>query len=398
MAGPAIANPTIILSTDNAPLDQGLKEATKSVNNFGKNISSGLKTYFSGVASAAADIGKKVGTGAGFIGKSVSNVITGSIQSMAVLNQAVGFGKKVAGLLATPIYSAMATEARQAQFVGTGDINTATSTTFTGVLARFQNTVEDTFSEIANSLDSIFNIKSGLEWFRGSIAAIGAIFTALASEFGSQKINPKDLSQAFKDGANATINAFEVAAKIAVQITNSFIRILNALDVKSKIMGLQNNIAGGLAGAGEFLGILPPGVGKFLKEDIARGEAARRNAQFAQIEEARIGRIAQAARDAINKPNNQNNLERQAIATRDLIAGRLGVDVQSRIGGFLTMGSSGLEEALVKARLQAEGGDIQMRIENAIKEQIALQQAQVNVLNAIKTVLQNKPALNVLGG
>jgi hypothetical protein len=395
MAGPAIANPTIILSTDNAPLDQGLKEATKSVNNFGKNISLGLKTYFSGVASAAADIGKKVGTGAGFIGKSVSNVITGSIQSMAVLNQAVGFGKKVTGLLATPVSSAMATESRQAQFVGMGTPN---EFSFTGIMSNFQNTVEDTFSEIANSLDSIFNIKSGLEWFRGSIAAIGAIFTALASEFGSQKINPKDLSQAFKDGANATINAFEVAAKIAVQITNSFIKILNALDAKSKIMGLQNNIAGGLAGAGEFLGILPPGVGKFLKEDIARGEAARRNAQFAQIEEARIGRIAQGARDAINKPNNQNNLERQAIATRDLIAGRLGVDVQSRIGGFLTMGSSGLEEALVKARLQAEGGDIQMRIENAIKEQITLQQAQVNVLNAIKTVLQNKPALNVLGG
>jgi hypothetical protein len=395
MAGPAIANPTIILSTDNAPLDQGLKNATKSVNNFGKNISSGLKTYFSGVASAAADIGKKVGTGGGFIGKSVSNVITGSIKSMAVLNQALEFGNKVKAVFGSPFRAAMATEARQAQFVGMG---TPDEFSFTGIMSNFQNTVEDTFSEIANSLDSIFNIKSGLEWFRGSIAAIGAIFTGLASEFGNQKINPKDLGQAFKDGANATITAFEVAAKIAVQITNSFIRILNALDAKSKIMGLQNVVAGGLAGVGEFIGVLPRGVGKFLQEDIARGEAARRNAKFAEIEEAKIGRIAQGARNAINNANNQNEQERKAIATRDRIAGSLGIDVQSRIGGFLTMGSSGLEEALVKARLQAEGGDIQMRIEQAILQQIEIDKAQVNVLNAIKTVLQNKPALNVLGG
>ena len=395
MAGTAIANPTIILSVDNSPLDQGLKQATKSVNNFGKNISSGLKNYFGGVASAAADIGKKVGNGAGFVRQSISNVVSGSINSMAILNQAAGFSKKIVSLLATPINAAMSTEARQAQFVGMG---TPGESSFTAILGNFQNTVEDTFSEIANSLDSIFNIKSGLEWFRGSIAAIGAIFTGLANEFSTQKINPKDLSQSFKDGAHATINAFEVSAKIAVQITNSFIRILNALDAKSKIMGLQNNIAGGIAGAGEFLGVLPKGVGKFLQEDIARGEAARRNAKFAEIEEAKIGRIAQGARNAINAPNNQNNLERQAIATRDIIAGKLAVDVQSRIGGSFTMGSSGLEEALVKARLQTEGGDIQMRIENAIKEQIELQQAQVNVLNAIKQVLVNKPQLNVLGG
>lgn len=396
MAGTAIANPTIILSVDNSPLDQGLKQATKSVNNFGKNISSGLKNYFGGVASAAANIGKKVGIGAGFVGQSISNVVSGSINSMAILNQAAGFSKKIVSLLALPINAVMSKEARQAQFVGMG---TPGESSFTTILGNFQNTVEDTFSEIANSLDSIFNIKSGLEWFRGSIAAIGAIFTGLANEFSTQKINPKDLSQSFKDGAHATINAFEVAAKIAVQITNSFIRILNALDAKSKIMGLQNNIAGGLAGAGEFLGVLPKGVGKFLQEDIARGEAARRNAKFAEIEEAKIGRIAQGARNAINAPNNQNNLERQAIATRDIIAGKLAVDLQSRIGnGSFTMGSSGLEEALVKARLQTEGGDIQMRIENAIKEQIELQQAQVNVLNAIKQVLVNKPQLNVLGG
>jgi len=361
-------------------LTKGLNSSITAVSNFANKLSASLASSFKNVNST------------------ISNSISAPFKSMAVLNQALEFGNKVKAVFGGPFRAAMATEARQAQFVGTGDINTATSTTFTGVLARFQDTVEDTFSEIANSLDSIFNIKSGLEWFRGSIAAIGAIFTGLASEFGNQKINPKDLGQAFKDGANATINAFEVAAKIAVQITNSFIRILNALDAKSKIMGLQNNIAGGLAGAGEFLGVLPQGVGRFLQQDIARGEADRRNAKFAEIEEARIGRIAQGARDAINAPNNQNKLERQAIATRDLIAGRLGVDVQSRIGGFLTMGSSGLEEALVKARLQAEGGDIQMRIENAIKEQIELQKNQVNVLNAIKTVLQNKPALNVLGG
>lgn len=380
MAKTAIANPTIILGLDSSQLTKGLNSSITAVSNFANKLSASLASSFKNVNST------------------ITNSISAPFKSMAVLNQALEFGNKVKAVFGGPFRAAMATEARQAQFVGTGDINTATSTTFTGVLARFQDTVEDTFSEIANSLDSIFNIKSGLEWFRGAIAAIGAIFTGLASEFGSQKINPKDLGQAFKDGANATIDAFEVAAKIAVQITNSFIRILNALDAKSKIMGLQNNIAGGLAGAGEFLGVLPRGVGKFLQEDIARGEAARRNAKFAEIEEARIGKIAQGARDAINNANNQNEQERKAIATRDRIAGSLGIDVQSRIGGFLTMGSSGLEEALVKARLQAEGGDIQMRIENAIKEQIELQKNQVNVLNAIKTVLQNKPALNVLGG
>ena len=380
MAKTAIANPTIILGLDSSQLTKGLNSSIASVSSFGNKLSASLTSSFKSVNST------------------ISNSISAPFKSMAVLNQALEFGNKVKAIFGTPFRFAMATEARQSQFVGTGDINTETSTTFTGVLGRFQNTVEDTFSEIANSLDSIFNIKSGLEWFRGSIAAIGAIFTGLANEFSTQKINPKDLSQSFKDGAHATINAFEVAAKIAVQITNSFIRILNALDAKSKIMGLQNNIAGGLARAGEFLGVLPKGVGRFLQEDIARGEAARRNARFAEIEEAKIGRIAQGARNAINAPNNQNNLERQAIATRDIIAGKLAVDVQSRIGSSFTMGSSGLEEALVKARLQTEGGDIQMRIENAIREQIELQQAQVNTLNAIKQVLQNKPQLNVLGG
>jgi hypothetical protein len=380
MATP-IANPVIVLGLDSTQLLRGLSGAVSTATTMGRNISSALSGSFSSV------------------GKSLSESISAPFKGMAILNQAMEFGAKVKRIFGAPIQSAMAQDQRQAQFAGNGSIDIATSSTFTGVLGRFQNQVEDTFADIANSLDQVFDIKGMIEYARGAIAGIGALFKGWANELTGGAVKPKDLSESFKAGAMAIIDAFEVAGKIAVQIYNVFVRILNALDAKAKILGAQDVIAGGLAGAGEFLGILPRGVARALEEDRRRGDAARRAAQFALADENKITNIANAARAGVRAGNGANNLERQALEWRDRIGGLKPIDVQSRIAPFLGSGTAQLEEALVKARLQAEGGDIQQRIEAAMREQIEIEKGQVNVLNAIKTVIQNKPGfLNVVGG
>lgn len=381
MATP-IANPVIVLGLDSAPLLKGLGSTVAVAGQYATKISTAFNNSFSN------------------LGKSITDSITLPLKGMAILNQVMELSGKIQRIFGAPIRSAMASEQRAAQFAGTGSIDIATSTTFTGVLGRFQEQVEDTFTQIANSLDSIFNIKEKIEYFRGALAAIGAIFTAMADEFGNKKLDPKALSAAFKEGAFATINAFENAAKIVVQIANTFIRILNAVDAKAKVLGLQDQLAGGLAGAGEFLGFLPKGIGKELAKDIERGRIARDLARINELDIAKIDKIANAARLAVGRidPNAQN-LERKALDWQSKIGSNLQNNIQSRISPFLGSGTAQLEEALVKARVQAEGGDLQKRIEEAMREQIEIEKGQVNVLNAIKNVLQNKPGfLNVVGG
>lgn len=406
MATP-IANPVIVLSLDNKPFSASLNAAVGMASSYGTKIGLALA---GSIANSAKGIGKAVSGAVGGIGGVVGSAVKGAsagtngiggallapMKMMAMLNQVMGFANKAIQIFGAPIRSAMAGEARQAQFTGTGSIDIATSDTWTGVLGRFQNTVEDVFQQIADSLDKVFDIKGWMEYARGAIAGVGALFSSWANMAGG--IKPAELKDAFKMGALALINAWEAVGKIVVQIANVFIGILNALDAKAKILGAQNVIARGLAAGGEFLGILPAGVGNFLAQDQARQEQARRNAQIQLLNPAIIPGMANAARNIIQNGNAAADAERRALEWRDKIGGNLAVNVQSRIAPLLAAGTSALEEALVKARVQTEGGTLQQRIEAAMLEQIEIEKGQVNVLNAIKAVIQNKPGLVLMGG
>lgn len=63
----------------------------------------------------------------------------------------------------------------------------------------------------------------------------------------------------------------------------------------------------------------------------------------------------------------------------------------------MASGSAQLEDALVKAQLQGEAGDIQKRIESAIQQQLAIQTQQAKTLERIRAVIAADPGLAILG-
>jgi len=60
-------------------------------------------------------------------------------------------------------------------------------------------------------------------------------------------------------------------------------------------------------------------------------------------------------------------------------------------------GAANLDEALVKATLQGQGGDIQKRIEAAIQAQLTIQTQQAKTLERIRQVIAADPGLAILG-
>ena len=75
----------------------------------------------------------------------------------------------------------------------------------------------------------------------------------------------------------------------------------------------------------------------------------------------------------------------------------LAPQIATKIAPLMASGSAQLEDALVKAQLQGEAGDIQKRIEAAIQAQLTIQTQQAKTLERIRQVIAADPGLAVLG-
>jgi hypothetical protein len=119
-----------------------------------------------------------------------------------------------------------------------------------------------------------------------------------------------------------------------------------------------------------------------------------------------IAGLFQKAKDAINAAGfippavGAELIFRQADVIMGKIGGslsNLGGMIASQIAPAMQAGTANLDEALVKATLQGQGGDIQKRIEAAIQAQLTIQTQQAKTLERIRQVIAADPGLAILG-
>ena len=211
MAKTAIANPTIILGLDSSQLVKGLN----------------------GTIGVVGSLGKKIGEALGAAIMSPLNALKIGTQLSAPLNQALELMGKANRVLGAPVRALMAREQDQANNAGE-PIMLATSTTMTGVLARFAHEIEELAADLVVGLDKAFNFRAILEGFRGIVSGIRSLLVAAFGPLIAVANDKQALDAAFAAGQQIAVEGFKLIAEglidvyaAIIDMSNYVIEILN---------------------------------------------------------------------------------------------------------------------------------------------------------------------------
>ena len=461
MAGKtSIANPVVVLGLDAGPFTAGLEKAKQAGTAAAKKISEAAKggpklptpaaapRAASGAAAGGGILGGVAGAGG------LLSAVKAPMMALAAANQVFELGAKISKVFGAPVRALMDREQMAAKATGIGTIDTATSNTFTAGIARFADQFNVMLADIAVALDNTFDLKGKLEYARGALSGISALFTAFFGNLEPIVKDPEALTKQFKAGALMVVNVFEWAATESKKIYDNVVSALDSFGINIKLINdvfsgvitalkalipnknqdpksmlgiAQDSFAAGAAG---LIGLVKAAVGVNTKDAFAllNNVRADRRANIALWDKGgggdglampgaggpmaigqgpNIAGVAQGARNAINAAGfippaaGAMLIARQADVIMGKIGGSLGNlsgMIASQIAPAITAGTAQLDEAMVKATLQGQQGDIQQRIETAIREQITIQNQQASLLEKIRLAITNKPGLAVLGG
>jgi len=223
--------------------------------------------------------------------------------------------------------------------------------------------------------------------------------------------DPDAMKKMFAAGQKALIDAFETVGVASVKVVNYFIEIYKTVGgIRGLFDAMTDSLAIGLSSALEAVFLVPAGTTALLEQDAVRNanRIAKEGAgRFKPFDEQAPVNIANAARAAIAAapPGAGEAARIKEMRQADVIMGKIGGSlanlggmIASQIAPAMQAGTANLDEALVKATLQGQGGDIQQRIEAAIREQIKIQENQATLLERIRATIAAKPGLAVLGG
>ena len=170
-------------------------------------------------------------------GKAPASFLKMLSEATMPLNQGLELAGKVNRVLGAPIRSAMASEGGN-ENVAAGGIHLLGSGTLSGTFARFERQVEQLFTDIWNGIDNAIGLQNIIESVRGGFAAISVIIQSAFGPFNEMGKDPKKLFESFKAGGDLVIDAFEKVGKIAVEITNAWIDVVNSIK-KLNILGKE---------------------------------------------------------------------------------------------------------------------------------------------------------------
>ena len=459
MAGKtSIANPVVVLGLDAGPFTAGLEKAKQAGSAASKKISEAAKggpklptpsaapRAASGAASGGGILGGVAGAGG------ILSAVKAPMVALAAANQVFELGAKINKVLGAPIRALMDREQMGANVTGT--IDTATSNTFTAGIARFADQFNVMLADIAVALDNTFDLKGKLEYARGALSGISALLTAFFGNLEPIVKDPEALTKQFKAGALMVVNVFEWAATESKKIYDNVVSALDSFGINIKLINdvfsgvitalkalipnknqdpksmlgiAQDSFAAGAAG---LIGLVKAAVGVNTKDAFAllNNVRADRRANIALWDKGggggglampgaggpmaigqgpNIAGVAQGARNAINAAGfippaaGAMLIARQADVIMGKIGGslgNLGGMIASQIAPAITAGTAQLDEAMVKATLQGQQGDIQQRIETEIKAQTTIQKNQEKLLGQIRQAIAGRPDLAILGG
>ena len=454
MAGKtSIANPVVVLGLDAGPFTAGLEKAKQAGTAASKKISEAAKggpklptpaaapRAASGAAAGGGLLGGVAGAGGGIL-----SAVKAPMVALAAANQVFELGAKISKVFGAPVRALMDREQMAAKATGIGTIDTATSNTFTAGIARFGEQFNVMLADVAVELDDAFDLKGKLEFARGMISGISEIVKAFFGNIKDALKDPDAFKKQFVNGALVMVDVFEWGANTAKSIFDTVTTALSNMGIQfTSISDLFNGVISNLKALdptgpggkpGTFIGDIQDGLAMlggaifgFVNEDFwdlpNEVMADRQRALAAQNRPGgggpgaalpamagagggfNIGAAAQQARNAINAAGFiPPNVGAALIAKQaDVIMGKIGGSlgnlggmIASQIAPAITAGTANLDEAMVKATLQGQQGDIQQRIETAIREQITIQTQQASLLEKIRLAITNKPGLAVLGG
>ena len=430
MAGKtSIANPVVVLGLDAGPFTAGLEKAKVAGTAAAKKISAaskgpkekddfGMDTRFSGggggaklptgaaalkAASGGGLLGGVAGAGGGLLG-GIGAAVRSPLMAVAGLNQAMEFAAKITKTVGAPIRAMMAQEQLQAQFSGTGTVGASSMTATT---ERFGMEFNAMLAQIAIALDETFDIKGKLEWIRGVMSGVSELIRAFMTSLGVVLKDPDAMKKMFAAGQKALIDAFETVGVATVKVANYFIEIYKTVGgIRGLFDAMTDQLAIGLSSALEAVWLVPAGTTALLEQQArqnAQNNAQKGMAAFKPFDEQAPVNIANAARAALaaKPPGAGEAANIKLMEQARVIAGKIGSDlapqIANKIAPLMASGSAQLEDALVKAQLQGEAGDIQKRIEAAIQQQLAIQTQQAKTLERIRAVIAGNPELAVLG-
>ena len=418
MAGKtSIANPVVVLGLDAGPFTAGLEKAkvagTAAAKKMSEAAKGGTKPPTPSLPKAAPRaagggglLGGVAGAGGGLL-SGIGAAVRSPIMPIIAMNQAMEFAAKITKTLGAPVRAMMAQEQLQAQFSGTGTVGASSMTATT---ERFGMEFEAMLANIAIALDETFDIKGKLEWIRGVMSGVSELIRAFMTSIGVVLKDPDAMKKMFAAGQKALIDGFESAGVMTVKIANYFIEIY-------KNVGGIDTIFGTIADTMKIAVIqFKMAIGK---ENVVAGGAQiklwERNMEIRQdwnqrkmagikpFDEQGPVNIANQARAALaaKPPGAGEAANIKLMEQARVIAGKIGGDlapqIANKIAPLMASGSAQLEDALVKAQLQGEAGDIQKRIEAAIQAQLTIQTQQAKTLERIRQVIAADPGLAVLG-
>jgi len=457
MAKQSIANPVVVLGLDAGPFTAGLDKAKQAGAAAAKNISAAAKgapklptpsaaPRAAGAAPGGGLFGGIAGAGGGLLG-----AIRAPMMGLAAANQVFELGAKVSKVFGAPIRALMDREQMAAKV--TGPIDTATSNTFTAGIARFADQFNVMLADVAVALNNTFDLKGKLEYARGAISGISALLTAFFGNLEPIVKDPEALTKQFKAGALMVVNVFEFVAIESKKVYDNVVSALDSFGINIKLLNdvfsgvivalkalnpntkkdpreLQGTLQDAFAaGSAFFLGLGKAAVGINTKDAFAilDNVIADRRANIALFNKGGGGGLAmpqagapmalgqgpniaglfQKAKDAINAAGfippavAAELIFRQADVIMGKIGGNLGnigAMIAAQIAPAMQAGTANLDEALVKATLQGQQGDIQQRIETEIKLQTTIQRNQEKLLGQIRQAITGRPDLAILGG
>ena len=415
MAGKtSIANPVVVLGLDAGPFTAGLEKAKQAGSAASKKMSEAAKGGAKPPTPSLPKPPPKPPSGGGLLGgvagagggllSGIGAAVRSPIMPIIAMNQAMEFAAKITKTIGAPVRAMMAQEQLQAQFSGTGTVGASSMTATT---ERFGMEFEAMLANIAIALDETFDIKGKLEWIRGVMSGVSELIRAFMTSLGVVLKDPDAMKKMFAAGQKALIDAFETVGVATVKVANYFIEIYKTVGgIRGLFDAMTDQLAIGLSTALEAVFLVPAGTTALLEQDAVRNanRIAREGAgRFKPFDEQGPVNIANAARAAIaaapvgaGEAANIKLMEQARV-----IAGKIGSDlapqIASKIAPLMASGSAQLEDALVKAQLQGEAGDIQKRIEAAIQQQLAIQTQQAKTLERIRAVIAGNPELAVLG-
>ena len=416
MAGKtSIANPVVVLGLDAGPFTAGLEKAKQAGSAASKKMSEAAKggpkpptpslpKAAPKTAAGGGLLGGVAGAGGGLLG-GIGAAVRLPLMAVAGLNQAMEFAAKITKTLGAPIRAMMAQEQLQAQFSGTGTVGASSMTATT---ERFGMEFEAMLANIAIALDETFDIKGKLEWIRGVMSGVSELIRAFMTSLGVVLKDPDAMKKMFAAGQKALIDAFETVGVATVKVANYFIEIYKIVGGMKGLFGaMTDELAIGLSSALEAVWLVPAGTTALLEQQAQQNRqnnARAGMAAFKPFDEQGPVNIANQARAAIaaKPPGAGEAAKIKEMQQAAVIMGKIGSDlapqIATKIAPLMASGSAQLEDALVKAQLQGEAGDIQKRIEAAIQQQLAIQTQQAKTLERIRQVIAgaNNP-LAVLG-